>query len=110
MTSRLDALLRTDAEARARRARAAAADALRLLAEHGVDARLVGSLARGDFRLHSDVDLLVLRCPAAPRYRIEGWVEEALGGLPFDPLYLDEVAPERRAALESEAVRASDLR
>lgn len=70
----------------------------------------MGSLARGDFMLHSDVDILVVRCPEELRYRVEGLVEDCLEGLPFDVVYLDEVAPERRAALESESLRASDLR
>ena len=33
--------------------------ALEMLAERGIEACLVGELARGDFRLHSPVDVLV---------------------------------------------------
>jgi predicted nucleotidyltransferase len=76
----------------------------------GVAARLVGSLARGDFLPHSDVDLLIVACPPGLRYGIEGLVEESLEGGPFDVIYLDEVPPERRARLLAEAVDASDLR
>jgi predicted nucleotidyltransferase len=108
--SRLDDLLAADAKERAVKARRAAVRALAALAARGVDARLIGSLARGDFMLHSDVDILVVRCPENLRYGIEGLVEDCLEGLPFDVVYLDEVAPERRAALESESLRASDLR
>ena len=108
MTS-LEELLAADARERAARARVAAARALARLQEHGVAAKLVGSLARGDFMLHSDIDLLVTACPPELRYRLEGQVEEALGGWPFDVIYLDEVAPARRGKLLAEAVDASAL-
>jgi predicted nucleotidyltransferase len=108
--SRIEKLLAADTRAREARARVLAARALRRLAERGVEARVIGSLARGDFLLHSDVDLLVLRCPPELRYRIEGLVEDTLEGLPFDVVYLDEVAPERRAAIQSRSLNASDLR
>lgn len=106
----LDELLTRHTQERAAKARTAAARALRALGRLGVEARLIGSLARGDHRLHSDIDILIVRCPDELRYRIEGLVEDALGGLPFDVVYLDEVAPARRAVLEREGLRASDLR
>jgi len=90
-------------------ARGAADRALGELRAKGVEARLVGSLARGDFLLHSDIDILILRCPPGLRYALEGLVEEAVQGRAFDVLYLDEVRPERRARLLAEAVDASDL-
>jgi predicted nucleotidyltransferase len=80
------------------------------LAKRGVEARVIGSLARGDFLLHSDIDLLILRCPDELRYRIEGLVEDSLEGMPFDVVYLDEVAPDSRAAILSPSLDASDLR
>jgi predicted nucleotidyltransferase len=68
-----------------------------------------GSLARGDFDPHSDVDLLVVDCPPDRRYAIEGRVEDLMGGLPFDVCYLDELRPDRAAAALAEAIDASDL-
>jgi predicted nucleotidyltransferase len=106
----LDEILAKHTRARTAKARAAAVRALGALGAVGVDARLIGSLARDDHQLHSDIDILVLRCPDELRYRIEGLVEDALEGLPFDVVYLDEVAPTRRAALERESLRASDIR
>ena len=106
----LDELLARDARAMAAEARVAARRALVELRDRGVSAKLVGSLARGDFMLHSDIDILVLSCPPGLRYAIEGMVEEAVEGRPFDVVYLDEVRPERRARLLAEAVDASDLR
>ena len=108
--SRIERLLASDARTREARARELAGRAICRLAERGVEARVIGSLARGDFLPHSDVDLLILRCPDDLRYRIEGLVEETLEGLPFDVVYLDEVAPERRTAIQSRALDASDLR
>jgi predicted nucleotidyltransferase len=106
----LEALLASDAREEAAAARSAARRAIERLRERGVAARLVGSLARGDPLPHSDIDLLVVSCPPGLRYGIEGIVEEALGGRPFDVLYLDEVPPERQARLLAEAVDAPDLR
>jgi predicted nucleotidyltransferase len=54
--SRIDKLIAADTSAREARARRLAARALLQLAERGVEARVIGSLARGDFLLHSDVD------------------------------------------------------
>ncbi|WP_264318915.1 hypothetical protein [Acidithiobacillus thiooxidans] len=32
------------------------------------------------------------------RYRVEGLVEEAMGGLPFDVVYADEIPEQERGA------------
>jgi predicted nucleotidyltransferase len=92
---------RADARARSAWARAAAVPAR--LAELGVEAKVVGSLACGDFAAHSDVDFLVVRCPHPLKYRIEAEVEDRMGGLPFQCLYLDEVRPAYRDELLAEA-------
>ena len=73
-------------------ARARAAAALRALRAIGVRAHTIGSLSNGRFALHSDVDLLVTRCPLALKYGIEHVVERVLGDLPFDVVYADEIA------------------
>jgi predicted nucleotidyltransferase len=88
---------------RERLAWARAALVIERLGALGIEARVVGSLARGDFRLHSDVDFLILACPPELKYRIEALVEDLMEGLPFDCIYLDEVRPERRARLLEEA-------
>lgn len=80
-----------------------------LLARRGVQAQIVGSLARGDFGPHSDVDFLITSIPGGLRYRIESQVEDAMDGLPFSVLYLDEAPPMRRQALEAEAVDADRI-
>ena len=65
-----------------------------------------GSLARGHFALHSDVDLLVTYCPEGLHYRIESAVEDVMGGLPFHVCYLDELPAEMRDTALRDAIYA----
>jgi predicted nucleotidyltransferase len=105
-------LLHAGSEARERRLRAieGARAAVAALNELGVAALVTGSLARGRFGLHSDVDLLITSCPRSRKYAIEGVVEDALGGLPFDVIYLDEIPAHRRDEFVAGAADARDLR
>jgi predicted nucleotidyltransferase len=96
----LDALREARRLARERTALAAAAAVLRRLRGRGVRVGVFGSLAKGRFGLHSDVDFLVLDCPPALRYRIETDVEACMQGIPFDVAYADEMRePWRSRAL-----------
>jgi hypothetical protein len=88
----------------AARAATAALDAL------GVTVLVTGSLARGQFGVHSDIDFLVTRCPRNLKYAIEGVVEDALGGLRFYVIYLDELPAWRTDNLMEGAIPAADLR
>jgi len=83
-------LLESRRKAREREARRRAASVLRALRAMGVRAKVFGSLAEGPFRLHSDADFLVLRCPHEKKYTLEGVVEELMGDIPFDVVYQDE--------------------
>jgi predicted nucleotidyltransferase len=94
----------------ATRARGRARAALEALAAVGVDAMIVGSLAKGRFHEGSDIDFLVTRCPEHLRYRIEGIVEDALGEFRSDVVYLDEIADRRLLRFIDGAIGASDLR
>ena len=85
----------------------AAVSALALL---GVRACVTGSLARGRFGIHSDIDFLVTSCPRSLKYAIEGIVEEALEGMPFEVIYLDEIPAWKVARFTEGAVDASELR
>jgi len=106
--TRMERLIANRIEERRAKALAAAERVLDLLRRHGVEARLVGSLARGDFDLASDVDFLVLTCPESLRYGLEAEVEEEMTGLPFDVLYLDEIESGKfREKLLREAGHAS---
>jgi predicted nucleotidyltransferase len=92
------------------RAKARARDALAMLAERGVEAKVVGSLAKGRFHEGSDIDFLVTTCPAHLRHRIEGLVEDTLEGFAFDVLYLDEIPARRIARFTAGAIGTGDLR
>ena len=96
----VEALRESRRGARERAARAAAIDVLRRLRARGVRAGVFGSLATGRFRLHSDVDFIVLECPPALRYRIETDVEKRMRGIAFGVAYADEMRePWRSRAL-----------
>ena len=89
---------------------AASKAATSYLAALGVRAVVTGSLARGAFSAHSDIDLLVIECPTRLKYAIEGIVEDALDGRPFDVIYLDELPPWKARRFMEDAIDASELR
>lgn len=80
------------------------------LEEIGVKARIFGSLASGDFAPTSDIDLLVSDCPRSLKYSIEGLVEDHLGTIPFDLVYLDEIPEYKKARFVAGAIDARDIR
>jgi predicted nucleotidyltransferase len=92
------------------RAIMAAQAATRALAELGVATLITGSLARDSFGLNSDIDFLVTSCPRSLKYAIEGVVEDTLGGLPFDVVYIDELSEWQAFRFKDGAVDASHLR
>lgn len=75
----------------------------------GIAITPVGSLARGDFRIHSDVDLLVHN-PLSPtrRLRIEQIVASHLRGtdIAYDLLFEADLDPARVEELLHDAVHA----
>ncbi|HEY4174864.1 MAG TPA: nucleotidyltransferase domain-containing protein [Rhodopila sp.] len=98
-----------DTEWHRRRAIAAVRRAVDVLTGLGVTALVTGSLARGGFGPHSDVDFLVTACPRHLKYAIEGVVEDNLDGVPFDVVYLDEIPEWRVRRFTESAVDARDL-
>ena len=94
---------------RRERAISGSRDAVSALAALGVTAVITGSLARNRFGLYSDADFLVTSCPRHLKYTFEGMVEDALGGLPFDVIYLDEIPEWKVARFTEGAVDAADL-
>jgi predicted nucleotidyltransferase len=88
----------------------AARNATAALDALGVTVLVIGSLTRGQFGVHSDIDFLVTRCPRNLKYAIEGVVEDALGGLRFDVVYLDELPAWKAANFIEGAIPAADLR
>jgi predicted nucleotidyltransferase len=84
--------------------------AIALLAQKGVRAMVTGSLARGSFSPHSDIDILVTDCPHHLKYAIEGSVEDALAGFTFDVIYADELPAWKLRHFVEGAVDADELR
>lgn len=68
-----------------------AAKVIQFLSTKGVKARVVGSLVKDRFALHSDVDFLIDECPRQLKYSIESDVESIMLDIPFDVIYQDEV-------------------
>jgi predicted nucleotidyltransferase len=102
---------RADAEA-ARRAREVAERLARMLhAKYGV-ARviLVGSLARGEFRVGSDIDLVAEGIPDADFFRAGADLEAAAGGLHVDLVPLESANAAFRADLAREGIVLHDER
>jgi predicted nucleotidyltransferase len=51
---------------------------------------IFGSLLSEDFREHSDIDLAVSGLPREHIYKVESKIEEILGGMHFDLVYLED--------------------
>jgi predicted nucleotidyltransferase len=102
-TTALERLIARQTAQRAATASVRARCVIDRLRQRGVEARLVGWLARGDFMAHSDVDLLILSCPYELKYTLESLIEDEMLELPFDCIYLDEVRPPYRERLLAEA-------
>ena len=59
--------------------------------------------------MHSDIDFLVVQCPRDMKYALEGIVEDALGNIPFDVIYLDEISPRKLRSFTEKARRVEEL-
>ncbi|MDB5401545.1 MAG: uncharacterized protein QOD93_3130 [Acetobacteraceae bacterium] len=97
-------------EQRRQRAIAAAREAVDALTALGVTVLVTGSLARGGFGEHSDIDFLITACPRHLKYTVEGIVEDSLCGVPFDVVYLDEIPEWKVPHFIEGAVDARHLR
>ena len=105
--------MRERPEARRRAALAVALGVLDELAAAGIAAVVAGSLAKGPFLAHSDVDFVVTGRPdRARRRQAEDIVARrmAAAGLPYDLVFADFLADRPRAALLEGYLDASDLR
>ena len=95
----LSRILRGRAAERLRTAAPRASSALARLAQAGVKARLIGSLAKGTFRPSSDVDILVEDRGPLVESAIEALVRAEMKGFPFDLVYEDRVPAALRSNL-----------
>lgn len=78
---------------RRRVAAARAIRVIRMLSKHGVECRVVGSLATGHFVLGSDVDFLATHHPEGMFWKIESRAMVIMLGIEFDLSYRNEVRP-----------------
>lgn len=92
-----------------RRAVHLAQRAAAMLAALDVHVLITGSLARGHFSSASDIDFLVMRCPRESKYAIEAKIEDILGDIGFDVIYLDELPAAKLARFTDGAVPAVAL-
>jgi predicted nucleotidyltransferase len=95
---------------RRRRAIARTRAAVDMMKEKGISALVIGSLAKGTFGPDSDIDFLLTSCPRKYKYAIEAKVEDILGDLPFDVVYLEEIPSDRVERFTSGAIDAHALR
>jgi predicted nucleotidyltransferase len=95
---------------RHRRAIMCARAAVDMMKEKGISALVIGSLAKGKFGPDSDIDFLLTSCPRKYKYAIEAEVEDILGDLPLDVVYLEEIPADRVERFTSGAVDAHALR
>ena len=99
--SPLDALIARRTAERRLLAELAASQAVTELRARGIDIRIFGSLARGDFMAHSDVDFIVhTPVTGTVRTAVETVVASAMKdtALPYDVFYLSDLAPDQAMA------------
>lgn len=77
------------------------------LRSEGLDIVVIGSLARGEFKSHSDVDLLVRgRLDTFERIKVERAVAAGMrgSGIPYDLIYAADITPDRLKEFERDLV------
>jgi predicted nucleotidyltransferase len=97
MPTRIESLRADQLGARKAAATQAAARALERLRARGIEASVIGSLKTGAFGQHSDIDILVTKCPSELVYTVEAELEDIMAGLPFDVVYLELLPEDQRA-------------
>jgi predicted nucleotidyltransferase len=106
--NRMQALIADRLEPRRARALQRVAAIIEAASKIGLDITLVGSLARSDFRIHSDIDLIV-RGELSPDRRLEAerLVAEHLRGtdLPYDLLFETDLTEDRIRELLADALQ-----
>lgn len=101
----LDRLHAHRAAARAAVVLRQAGQALAALKTHGTQAMLVGSLARGQFRMNSDVDFLVTEAGRLSEGQIYGLISDHVRNAAFDLNFAWRMTPEALALMHADARR-----
>lgn len=113
MVSRIDNVIGERTERRRATALARVDSLLRDLHLDGFDLVVIGSLARREFKSHSDVDLLVRGRPdTLARAKVERAVAAAMrgSGISYDLIYAADLTPERLEEFERDLVQAPGVR
>lgn len=111
--SRMDRLIEARAEERRKIATERACALLAQLRHDGFEAAVVGSLAAGRFRAHSDVDVLAPGpVGGLERAHVERAVAQAMrgSGIPCDLIFACDLTPQQLKEFEHDLVEASGLR
>ena len=109
--SRIEALMAERTAVRAAVASTRALAALNALQDGGVSGWVIGSLARGEFRLHADVAFLV-DCERRLEHTAFRIIESKMGDIPFDFIQARDLSDPTRRQLMDEAadqVRVSEI-
>ena len=107
MISRIDRVIGERTERRRATAVARVEPLLRGLRSDGFDVAVIGSLARREFKPHSDVDLLVRgNLDTQGRATVERAVAAAMrgSGISYDLIYANDLTPERLKEFERDLV------
>ena len=107
MASRIDSVIGERMERRRATAIACVEPLLRGLRSDGFDVVVIGSLARREFKSHSDVDFLVRgNLDSQGRAKVERAVAAAMrgSGISYDLIYADDLTPERLRKFEHDLV------
>ena len=107
--ARIDAILAQRDAMREAAAAPLARAALAALHEAGFPAWLVGSLARGEFRAHSDIDILA-DADGEARDTIIRLCDRIFAGHPWSLVFKSDLPPHTLAHLEAEAADGPILR
>lgn len=84
--------------------------ALEELQARGVDAGVIGSLARDALKDHSDVDFVIVDDAGIFYDEIMAGIERCMRPVPTDVIFLRWIAPEDREAFLKDLRRADELR
>jgi predicted nucleotidyltransferase len=113
VASRIEALVQERTVQRRAIAVERAGCLLDVLAESGIDAVIIGSLATGRFRSHSDLDILVRgQLDPAARALVERTAASVMrdAGIPYDLIFGCDLTPRQRDELSHDHLDASGLR
>ena len=101
--SRLDHLLDRRVSEKLRTVVSQVAAALAKLRQAGVRVELVGSMSRGEFRLHSDVDFLVMDKGRLSETDIFNIISDDLKGTGFDLVFASRLSSQTLALMRADA-------